>query len=288
MSTEQEILTAEGEHNPFTLTDPRPEWITCPERCGECGQKLRRGDSCGVCFDCKREKQEEEARYEIGDQSADYEREPIEEVKPVIQAKVEPSTQALALTAGEWAKRKGMGEAAIQHCRSFALEAERKMGEMLAATEKQEGGRPPKTSNRVSPVSDKPTLADLGVSKRESVEAQAISALPREIFKEPTAGNNELPVLPDAPPTLAAPDVSKKVKPTIHARINQPGKPESFRPLFSQAEKGGRFIPKKVADSDGIRKRILKPEVVEKLKTVAWWIGAAIFWITLFLLGGVQ
>lgn len=41
--------------------------------------------------------------------------------------------KGLALTAGEWAKRKGMGEAAIQHCRSYALEAERKMGEMLSA-----------------------------------------------------------------------------------------------------------------------------------------------------------
>ena len=33
-----------------------------------------------------------------------------------------------ALTAAEWAKRKNMCEEAIQHCRSYALEAERKMG----------------------------------------------------------------------------------------------------------------------------------------------------------------
>ena len=38
--------------------------------------------------------------------------------------------KSLALTAAEWAKRKNMGEEAIQHCRSYALEAERKMGQL--------------------------------------------------------------------------------------------------------------------------------------------------------------
>jgi hypothetical protein len=40
--------------------------------------------------------------------------------------------KTLALTAAEWARRKGMGERAIARCRSYALDAERKMGEMLA------------------------------------------------------------------------------------------------------------------------------------------------------------
>jgi hypothetical protein len=72
-------------------------------------------------------------------------------------------------------------EAAIQHCRSYALEAERKMGEMLAATErakgaaaggKKESPRGHYTSPRDSGV---PTLATLGVTKRESVQTQRLA-----------------------------------------------------------------------------------------------------------------
>ena len=58
----------------------------------------------------------------------------------------------LALTAADFAKRKGMGEEAIKHCRSYALEAERKMGEMLIQTERDRGGRPSGTGYTVLPV----------------------------------------------------------------------------------------------------------------------------------------
>lgn len=83
----------------------------------------------------------------------------------------------MALTAGEWAKRKGMGEAAIAHCRSYALEAERKMGEMLALTDRANAARDRKKAElpRVIPP---PTLKEIGVSKRESAEAQKLAALP--------------------------------------------------------------------------------------------------------------
>jgi len=56
-----------------------------------------------------------------------------------------------------------MGEETIQYCRSYAFEAERKMGEMLKVTERHEGGRPLKTSTKVEPVS--PTLSELGITK---------------------------------------------------------------------------------------------------------------------------
>ncbi len=44
-------------------------------------------------------------------------------------------------TAADWAKRKGMGEEAVQYARSYAMEAERRMGELLAATPRQHGAR---------------------------------------------------------------------------------------------------------------------------------------------------
>ena len=92
---------------------------------------------------------------------------------------------SLALTAAEWAKRKNMGEEAIQHCRSYALEAERKMGQMLKETERAKGVRLDGKQkgkiggNVVLPPIEQPTLLTLGLSKRESSEAQMLAELPR-------------------------------------------------------------------------------------------------------------
>lgn len=100
--------------------------------------------------------------------------------------------KSLALTAADWAKRKGMGERAIAHCRSYAFEAERKMGEMLAQTER---AKPPgrnqhsKKEDRYRDVTDAPTLSEIGVSKRESSNAQKLAALPKETFEALKAGS---------------------------------------------------------------------------------------------------
>lgn len=94
----------------------------------------------------------------------------------------------LALTAADFARRKGMGEEAIQYARSYALEAERRMGEMLKQTERakgaQAGGK--KESSRghyTEPRESAPTLAELGLSKKESSEAQMLADLPAEDFE---------------------------------------------------------------------------------------------------------
>lgn len=117
--------------------------------------------------------------------------------------------KGLALTASEWAKRKNMGEDAILHCRSYALEAERKMGQMLAETERAKGtkcqlhGKDASGGARVLPpeirrpaaglsnsdaLKNAPTLADLGISKRESAEAQKLAAIPASRFDALKAG----------------------------------------------------------------------------------------------------
>jgi len=100
----------------------------------------------------------------------------------------------LALTAADWARRKGMGDEAIQYAKSYAVRAERKMGEMLAATERAKGtaglGRPSLGGAVVLPPKDDipPTLAELGVTKRESSEAQFLATLPDEQFEEIAVG----------------------------------------------------------------------------------------------------
>lgn len=96
--------------------------------------------------------------------------------------------KSLALTAAEWAKRKNMGEDAIQHCRSYALEAERKMGQMLKETELQKGGRPKKTATGTVAVSRVASLKELGLTDNESAEAQMLAELPDEDFEKIKAG----------------------------------------------------------------------------------------------------
>ena len=72
----------------------------------------------------------------------------------------------------------------VQCRRSYALEAERKMGQMLKETERAKGamgnpgGRGAKLV-RSQDVTAQPTLLTLGLSKRESSEAQMLAELPR-------------------------------------------------------------------------------------------------------------
>lgn len=66
------------------------------------------------------------------------------------------------------AECKGMGEEAIQHCRSYALEAKRKMGELLLKTERH----PPEPDKRDRSPADTelpPTLAELPKEEFEAV-----------------------------------------------------------------------------------------------------------------------
>lgn len=85
----------------------------------------------------------------------------------------------------------------IQRAKAVKLQAERKLGEILAAMPKNEGakgtganqygGAVPK-ENRTSP----PTLADLGIDKKVSARARKLASLPDAKFAAVVAG--ELPV----------------------------------------------------------------------------------------------
>lgn len=96
----------------------------------------------------------------------------------------------LALTAADWAKRKGLGEEAIRYAKSYALEAERKLGEMLLQTEraKPPGDNQYKKQDRLSHVTEAPTLSDLGITKTESSDAQNLASVPVEEFEQVKSG----------------------------------------------------------------------------------------------------
>ena len=95
--------------------------------------------------------------------------------------------KSMALTALEWAKQKKLGKEAEQHCYSYAMEAERKMGQMLVSTERSRGGQPYQkkeipTGHNTVPV--EPTLTELGITKNESSQAQTLAKLSDEKFEK--------------------------------------------------------------------------------------------------------
>lgn len=94
---------------------------------------------------------------------------------------------AVGKAAEEYARAKGLGEEAERRSRAVTLKAERKLGELLKETPKNEGGRPThKTGSAEEPV--RPTLAELGIGKKESMLAQQIADLPAEKFDDVVAG----------------------------------------------------------------------------------------------------
>jgi len=86
--------------------------------------------------------------------------------------------KSLFLTSADWARRKGMGESVIKKAHSYAIQAEVKMGEMLAATKRAKGTL--KRGPAVPPgySGDAPTLAEIGVSRKEAAAAQFLATLP--------------------------------------------------------------------------------------------------------------
>lgn len=97
------------------------------------------------------------------------------------------------ITVKEWAIRKGAGKEAITTAISWSLEAERKLGGMLAEMEKARGTRTVGGDKRsggtvVLPPEQSPTLKSLGVTKRESAEAQMIHSLPVKTFESVKLG----------------------------------------------------------------------------------------------------
>jgi len=81
------------------------------------------------------------------------------------------------------------GKEAIQYATGYALEAERQMGLLLLATKRAKGGNPRLTGTPAAPVSGAaPTLADLGVTKKESAHARKLALLPSVEFDAIKAG----------------------------------------------------------------------------------------------------
>ncbi len=103
--------------------------------------------------------------------------------------------KGLALTAAEWAKRKGKGEEVVQYARSYALDAERKMGQMLKAaadagklaTRKNNPGLKKGTSVPTGNTGVAAT-ASLNITRKERSKAQQLAALPEKTYEKVRSG----------------------------------------------------------------------------------------------------
>jgi len=86
----------------------------------------------------------------------------------------------IASAAEHYARKQKLGEEAIGHAHSIKIEAQAMLGAFLEQAEKHIGGRPSETSCDLQPVSKPSTLADLGLTKEESVNSQLLAAIRNE------------------------------------------------------------------------------------------------------------
>jgi len=94
----------------------------------------------------------------------------------------------LALTAADWARRKKLGDEVVANSQKYARLAQERMGELLQATERAKGRLKRGPAVPVGNSGDAPTLSELGVTRKESMEAQAVARLPGDLRKAYVSG----------------------------------------------------------------------------------------------------
>ena len=152
------------------------------------------------------------------------------------------------------------------------LRGERKLGEMLAETERSVGGRPGKTGQGSIPVSDNTvkTLEEIGLSKQQSSDFQAIAAIPEDKFEKLVeAGKTSTAALVKASPkTKAAAKAAKaKAGPFAAALEESTEKKAARAPKEKPAKKEeDEFAPNLVNELERAQQTILSQQaVVESL-----------------------
>lgn len=132
----------------------------------------------------------------------------IQETKRIVDA---------AAAAEIYARRQKLGEEAEDLAASIKVEALRKLGEMLQAIPRAKGARAIGGDSRsggsisVPPENDTPTLAELGLTKKESAVAQKLAALPDESFAQVRDGHVTVAK------AIAAVDAARAARPKTRA-----------------------------------------------------------------------
>lgn len=111
----------------------------------------------------------------------------LAECKSVDEAKSWTDKAAAMQAYGRMAKDKTLEVDAAE----IRIRAERRLGEMLAASDLQAGGRPAKETGRPQRPVSAPKLADAGISKDLSSRAQKLAAVPAAEFEAELAAKRE-------------------------------------------------------------------------------------------------
>ena len=150
----------------------------------------------------------------------------LSEAKTIQQTKLIVDTAAAAEI---YARRQKLGEEASNLATSIKIEALRKLGGMLEQTPRASGVKKAGTvlggSKVELPKNDAPTLAELGLTKKESALAQKLNTLPEEDYQQVRDGNISVAK------AIAAVDAGKtKAKSKPKAKAGTKSAPASVAP----------------------------------------------------------
>lgn len=150
----------------------------------------------------------------------------LSEAKTIQQTKLIVDTAAAAEI---YARRQKLGEEASNLATSIKIEALRKLGGMLEQTPRASGVKKAGTvlggSKVELPKNDAPTLAELGLTKKESALAQRLNTLSEEDYQQVRDGNISVAK------AIAAVDAGKtKDKPKPKAKTGTKSAPASAAP----------------------------------------------------------
>lgn len=124
----------------------------------------------------------------------------------------------VAYAAEIYSKRHHLSDEAIGRALSVKVDATRKLGEILKATPKATGTKGQLSGNvkKALPENSIPTLAELGLTAKESAVAQKLADLPDEQFEQVRLGNVTIAK------AIAAVDAKPKVAPIAPAPVAAP------------------------------------------------------------------
>ena len=145
-----------------------------------------------------------------------------------------------------------------QWVKDIKLRAERRMGELLEEVGPNKGAATPKTDKISNAVTDsdrvKPTLAEIGISKKQSTDFKAIASIPEKEFEQAvTTGKETTASLVRRSP--------KKAKALAEAKEKKPKKPKAAKPVPDVDKK----LAKLQEDYDELKEN--RDELADELKT---------------------
>ena len=155
----------------------------------------------------------------------------LSEAKNIQQTKVVVDA---AKAAEIYARRQKLGDEASDLAISIKVEALRKLGEMLAATPRNDGAKGIGKS-AVTHGNRTPTLEDIGLSKRESAVAQKLASLPEEEFQQVRDGHLTINK------ALNAVTATRNNKPTIIKETASEFEGQDFGPSAEEIESAQRI-----------------------------------------------